>query len=907
MATPSDTSLGKRVRRASFRLGDADNDANVELPSLQAAREESLLQQAAALAAKASSLPTSTTPRSRPPSPTSTRLGSVTLEEVEDEDTDGGSATDASTATTASRRKKRKTSKRKKGSATPATTSGPVGTAASAAAVPATTQPTAAQPTPQSTTALHESDSESEPDAVVAPKRNRTEDLDTFFNTAQARGPTTKKSRRCKLCPGEKYLTAEVTTLRRYLEAHHVRPYDKWCERTGFTTMLPKAVRARKDAASNAAANAQQTLNGHLVPIQPAPNVVKYSDALFQQAAEEWLIMTNQPIDALSHPKFHELIEVAARATDGVKIPERRAVRENIIRRFQQNVAELRKRFNSDKVRGEISLTCDAWQAGNRDAYLAVTAHWIEEVTPTDWRLRSALVGFTQMNTAHDGARLGRAMYNVAKRYGITHKIGWITCDNASNNNTMLKWFGTKLNQNKHRRNAKVPKWKHSERHIRCLAHIINLATQAVIATHSKTPHLNTESSPTDVDTALDDLADISTAYDRDETGLIRIITVKARSSAKRTELLKQLQEKEGVKVPLNLILDMKVRWSSTFAMLKRALDLREYLTDFIFKISMEEPSPEKQRALRELCVTPAEWDQVKEFLRILKYADDAQHSFSTETDPALSHALPALEKLHKTWSAIAKKQKYERYHDAVNAGLNKISTYYNKASSVDAYSVFLDPNLKTLHFKKAWANDLELPARDLMLKIFTERWKSLNATSPAPRPMAHARSQLDIDMSDDDEFSTPNTPSPPLVPAPNADKPWLWEFNRYIDGDDRLEHEQGVVAWWGLHSHVLPTWASLARDYLAIMASSVSSERAFSQAGITISKRRNRLKADIVEALQILKSVLNTGLIFREHDATVDWEFENELEEDDNDPAWVDVDADGSDREDDDGMVIDD
>ncbi|KAF6741426.1 hypothetical protein DFP72DRAFT_833636, partial [Ephemerocybe angulata] len=141
-------------------------------------------------------------------------------------------------------------------------------------------------------------------------------------------------------------LTAEVKTLRCHLEAHHVRHYDKWCERTGFTTMLPKAIHARKDAASNTAANAQQTLNSHLVPIQPAPNVVKYSGALFQQAAEEWLTMTNQPIDTLSHLKFHEVIEFAARATDGVKIPERRAVHENIIRRFQQNIAELCKCFN---------------------------------------------------------------------------------------------------------------------------------------------------------------------------------------------------------------------------------------------------------------------------------------------------------------------------------------------------------------------------------------------------------------------------------------------------------------------------------------------------------------------------------------------------------------------------------
>jgi hypothetical protein len=47
-------------------------------------------------------------------------------------------------------------------------------------------------------------------------------------------------------------------------------------------------------------------------------------------------------------------------------------------------------------------------------------------------------------------------------------------------------------------------------------------------------------------------------------------------------------------------------------------------------------------------------------------------------------------------------------------------------------------------------------------------------------------------------------------------------------------------------------------------MASSVSSERAFSSAGITISKRRSRLKGDIVEALQALKCAIHRDLLFR-------------------------------------------
>jgi hypothetical protein len=48
-------------------------------------------------------------------------------------------------------------------------------------------------------------------------------------------------------------------------------------------------------------------------------------------------------------------------------------------------------------------------------------------------------------------------------------------------------------------------------------------------------------------------------------------------------------------------------------------------------------------------------------------------------------------------------------------------------------------------------------------------------------------------------------------------------------------------------------------------MASSVSSERAFSHGGITIGKCRNCLKGDIVEALQVIKCCLRHELIFRE------------------------------------------
>lgn len=57
-------------------------------------------------------------------------------------------------------------------------------------------------------------------------------------------------------------------------------------------------------------------------------------------------------------------------------------------------------------------------------------------------------------------------------------------------------------------------------------------------------------------------------------------------------------------------------------------------------------------------------------------------------------------------------------------------------------------------------------------------------------------------------------------------------------------------------------------------MASSVSSERAFSSAGITICKGRSRVKPDIIEALQFMKCIYHPELLFREEPSTA---FETE------------------------------
>ncbi|KAF5337972.1 hypothetical protein D9758_014315 [Tetrapyrgos nigripes] len=66
-------------------------------------------------------------------------------------------------------------------------------------------------------------------------------------------------------------------------------------------------------------------------------------------------------------------------------------------------------------------------------------------------------------------------------------------------------------------------------------------------------------------------------------------------------------------------------------------------------------------------------------------------------------------------------------------------------------------------------------------------------------------------------------------------------------------------------HQDTYPTLARIARDYLAIQGSGTPSERTFSSAGLTDTKR---LKPEMFAALQILKAAYRNGHISADQQA---------------------------------------
>ena len=139
-------------------------------------------------------------------------------------------------------------------------------------------------------------------------------------------------------------------------------------------------------------ANAQTSLDSHLEEIPAKKHIIPYSDALFWQVAVEWLISTDQvcnkpshscfclkytsfkPIDALSYPKFHEMIDVASHAPDGVNIPGCKQTQNEILGMFKTHLKKLHQHLNICPITSEL-IIADVFVG----AALEKTGTWVHQ------------------------------------------------------------------------------------------------------------------------------------------------------------------------------------------------------------------------------------------------------------------------------------------------------------------------------------------------------------------------------------------------------------------------------------------------------------------------------------------------------------------------------------------------
>lgn len=251
-------------------------------------------------------------------------------------------------------------------------------------------------------------------------------------NQALSKIPTSKYAG-CKLCSSLKKPLWRVftvnrglsSTFRRHLLQDHARVYQATRNAMGLPSVRA-AVKAATVTNDEQAEKEPFTMDG------------------FIERLIRWIIVDDQSIRVLECQEFRDLLTYISDHLEDADIPHRTKLTNDILNLHKMRQEEMHRELRN--APGRISLTADMWSDPNRVSYMAVTAHWIATGPNGDWSLQTRLLAFTHVKGSHSGANLGTEMYDILKSAGILHKLGSITMDNASNNNTTMsmasgKWL----------------------------------------------------------------------------------------------------------------------------------------------------------------------------------------------------------------------------------------------------------------------------------------------------------------------------------------------------------------------------------------------------------------------------------------------------------------------------------
>lgn len=88
--------------------------------------------------------------------------------------------------------------------------------------------------------------------------------------------------------------------------------------------------------------------------------------------------------------------------------------------------------------------------------------------------LKSATIGFRRFQGPHSGSNIAEVLWKILERFEITRRIGYITTDNATNNDTAIAQLATNF------RNVGI-EFNAQESRVRCFGHIINLVVKGFL------------------------------------------------------------------------------------------------------------------------------------------------------------------------------------------------------------------------------------------------------------------------------------------------------------------------------------------------------------------------------------------------------------------------------------------
>jgi hypothetical protein len=433
-----------------------------------------------------------------------------------------------------------------------------------------------------------------------------------------------------------------------------------------------------------------------------------------------------------------------------------------------------------------VSMTTDGWTSVSKDSYMTFTAHFIN----TDWQMKTVVLATRVLLESHTGENISNLVHEIADEFKIEDLVG-LTTDGAGNMKAAAEL--SKLIT------------------MVCFAHTLQLG----------------------VNDGLSKVRQI-----RDALANTRRLVGHFSHSPKATNALRQVQKNQGVTTPQTLVQSVVTRWNSDLYMVKRLLKLRLYVFAVLHDNTVTNAKD------KQLDLPDHQWVILEDLVNVLDPLEQCTEVLTKETSPTLCQVFILLKQLmqgplvsnHEDSTAI------RDLKSTIKAGLIKRFPINKEGDPTDSEvpaltASVLDPRYKSLKFlKEPLRGQVMNYVEGLLYKNPSKEVASQNAATVVKSEMGEEDSpetfsilqclQGDIDLTIPDEKEK--------------------EFDAYIKEPVRISDP---LQWWKDNQSRFPTVARLARQYLSIPATEVSSERVFSIAGLTLTHLRSRLDSNVVDA----------------------------------------------------------
>ena len=170
----------------------------------------------------------------------------------------------------------------------------------------------------------------------------------------------------------------------------------------------------------------------------------------------------------------------------------------------------------------------------------------------------------------------------------------------------------------------------------------------------------------------------------------------------------------------------------------------------------------------------------------------------------------------------------------------NSLWHYWHDSEDIGLVATLLDPRLKSM---KAWSDKIRNETIDKLRAEF-KIWQNIVMADESLDPVERSSSSAPSFMKKIFSHSRDQVVNHEI------------EIDNYLNEiiTPTLPETTDVYQWWHINQRSFPVLSRMARKYLSIPATSVPSERLFSDAGNQVTPRRTRLASEVVSQLLFVK-----------------------------------------------------